>query len=884
MNQLATIETPAQAETDLVSSESAEATPPLPRFFPRPQVRGKFLYVGTEKFYIRGVTYGPFAPDACGSEYHNAKTVSRDFALMAAAGINAIRTYTVPPRWLLDLAQRHNLRVLIGLPWEQHIAFLDQPGRPAQIIQRIRQMVRTCSGHPAILAYAVGNEIPASIVRWHGARRVERFIYRLYRAVKQEDPSALVTYVNYPTTEYLHLPFLDFIAFNVYLETPDKLKTYLAKLHNHANERPLILAEIGLDSLRHGSQTQAESLTWQIRTAFAGGCAGVFVFSWTDEWFRGGMEITDWGFGLTDRQRRPKPALEAVRRAFQHVPFPPDLNWPFITVVVCTYNGVRTLRDTCEGLAELKYPNFEVLVVDDGSTQDIASIVRPFGFRIIRTENQGLSRARNVGLEHARGQIVAFLDDDARPDPHWLHYLAWTYMTSSHVAVGGPNIAPPGDGHIADCVANAPGGPIHVLLSDEIAEHIPGCNLSVRRDAALAIGGFDGRFRIAGDDVDFCWRLQEQGWTIGFSPAAMVWHHRRNSIRAYLKQQLNYGRAEALLEKKWPGRYNAAGHIPWMGRIYGKGILQVLRLSPPRIYQGTWGLAPFQSLYEPPPGLLSLLPAMPDWYLVIAALGGLSLLGLLWPPLFAAFPLLLAAVGAPLCQAALGGLRASFTNKEKSRWITWGKHALTALLHLLQPIVRFYGRVELGLHPLRRRGARHWVRPRRLKLTRWHETWASPEQYLLQIEDALEKVGAAVRRGGDFDRWDLRVSGGLLSSARLRMAVEEHGQGRQQLLFCVWPTWSPAGLVLIVLLALLAFFAWRDWAYVTAGVLAFCSLALAFKSIREAGFAVGAIVEAVQSTPAKVPASQSVSPPHSAAAPPQPASPPPAELSTVHAS
>ncbi len=87
------------------------------------------------------------------------------------------------------------------------------------------------------------------------------------------------------------------------------------------------------------------------------------------------------------------------------------------------------------------------------------------------------------------------------------------------------------------------------------------------RSALEAVGGFDVQFRVAGDDVDICWRLQERGWKLGFSPSAQVWHHRRNSVKAYLKQQMNYGKAEAMLEKKWPEKYNAAGHIPWAGRL-----------------------------------------------------------------------------------------------------------------------------------------------------------------------------------------------------------------------------------------------------------------------------------------------------------------------------
>src|SRR3989442_7014584 len=103
------------------------------------------------------------------------------------------------------------------------------------------------------------------------------------------------------------------------------------------------------------------------------------------------------------------------------------------------------------------------------------------------------------------------------------------FLSTSHAAVGGPNLPPPGDGPIAECIARAPGGPVHVLLSDREAEHLPGCNMAFRKARLEAIGGFDPQFRTAGDDVDVCWRLEERGFTLGFSPAAMVWHHRRNS-------------------------------------------------------------------------------------------------------------------------------------------------------------------------------------------------------------------------------------------------------------------------------------------------------------------------------------------------------------------
>ncbi|TMA68302.1 MAG: glycosyl transferase, partial [Deltaproteobacteria bacterium] len=219
----------------------------------RPHVGGKFLFIGNEKFWVRGVTYGAFRPGPNGQEYHDPAVLERDFSLMAANGLNAVRIpHTMPPRELLDIAQKHGLRVMVGLSAEQYAGFLiDQKGAP-DVEELVRAKVRSCAGHPALLCYALGNEIAAPVVRWLGRGQVESYLESLYWAVKAEDPNALVTYVNYPTTEYLHLPFLDLVTFNVYLESENQLDGYLARLHNIAGDRPLLMSEIGLDSLRNG--------------------------------------------------------------------------------------------------------------------------------------------------------------------------------------------------------------------------------------------------------------------------------------------------------------------------------------------------------------------------------------------------------------------------------------------------------------------------------------------------------------------------------------------------------------------------------------------------------------------------------------------------------
>jgi GT2 family glycosyltransferase len=817
----------------------------------RPRAQGKFLFLGDEKLYIRGATYGAFRPDENGNEFKR-NVVARDFADLAANGLNAVRIpHTTPPRWLLDVAQQHGLYVMVGLSAEQYVGYLidERPDAP-DIMAEIQARVRVCAGHPALLCYAIGNEIPAALVRWLGPRRVERYLERLCRAIKDVDPDGLVTYVNYPTTEYLRLPFLDLVCFNVYLESQDRLKAYLARLHNVAGDRPLLMSEIGLDSYRNGEDNQAIVLDWQVRTAFAGGCAGAFVFSWTDEWFRAGADVEDWAFGLTDWNRRPKPALAAVRGAFADVPFPAYRSWPRMSVVVCSYNGEKTIRDCLEGVIRLEYPDYEVIIVDDGSTDHTAAIGREYGFRVISTENRGLSSARNTGWQAATGEIIAYLDDDAIPDPHWLTYLAATFGSEQHVAVGGPNLPPPGDGAVAECVANAPGGPCHVLLSDTEAEHIPGCNMAVRRDALEAVGGFDPQFRVAGDDVDIAWRLQDGGMSLGFNSAALVWHHRRDSVRGYWKQQQGYGKAEALLERKWPEKYNTAGHVTWSGRLYGHGVLHDLGLRLGRVYHGVWGSAPFQSIYQPAQSLLGYLPLMPEWYLLIAVVAVLLGMSILWQPLILMLPVLGVAMGASILQAALGARAGRFNVPSRSRFALLGLQGLTMFLHLLQPLARLSGRFDHGLTPWRWRGNRDFGLPRSRAQAFWTERWRAPEARLRRIEAALRSGGARVLSGGEYDQWDIEVRGGLLGAARMLMAVEDHGAGAQYVRVRMWPKLLLRGVTVILLLATLGLGAGLAHAWAAFAILILASGALTLRSFEETKVGTASIVRAFEETSA----------------------------------
>ena len=796
----------------------------LPQNPSKLHVKGKFLFLGEQKFYVKGVTYGTFKPNIEGVHFPEPALIEKDFALMVKHGINTVRTYTVPPISLLDIAQKYKLKVMAGLPWEQHITFLDRADIKTDIVRRIKEGVTQCAQHPAILCYTIGNEIPAPMVRWYGKKRIENFLKQLYHAVKQVDGEALVTYVNYPTTEYLDLGFLDFDCFNVYLETPEKLSKYLARLHNLSGDRPLILAEIGLDSYRNGTEKQAEVLSWQIETVFAKGCAGMFVFAWTDEWWRGGSDIEDWDFGLVDRQRNPKPALFAVSLALDAIPFSNNAaSLPHITVIVCSYNGTATIRECMEGVLNLDYPNYDVVVINDGSKDNLAEIVSEYPVKLVTTPNRGLSSARNTGMLNATGEIIAYIDDDAYPDEHWLRYLAYAYSTSDHACIGGPNIVPGNDPFISTCVANAPGGPVHVLETDEIAEHVPGCNMSFRKDALMKIGGFDPVYRCAGDDVDVCWRIQQSGRTIGFHPSAVVWHHRRNSIKAYWKQQKGYGKAEALLEQKWPEKYNSLGHLSWGGRIYGNGSLLPVKVKEDQIFYGSWGSALFQSVYQPAGSFINSIPLMPEWYLISAMLLVAGCLGFLWSPLLWLLPIFAVTILVVLVQAFISTKKNTALQPRQMKSVKY--ISCIILLHLLQPMARLYGRFNHGLTPWRKKGAavqlRFLFNLRPRAFAHWSELWHSIEDRLSGIEKKLTQLRSRVKRGGDFDQWDIQVSNGLFARSRGLLTIEEHGGGKQMLRFKCRAGFSATAIFITVLLAGISLYAVLDNNYLVAGIFCF---------------------------------------------------------------
>jgi O-antigen biosynthesis protein len=814
----------------------------------QPIIQGKFIYVGEKKFYIRGISYGAFEPNEKGDEYYDLEKIDDDFSLMIKYGFNTVRIpHTTPPKSLLDIAHKYGLKVMVSLSAEQYTGYLIDKHKKINLGKIIKEKMSMCKNHPALLCYSIGNEIPASMVRWIGHKKVEKYLYNIYNIIKEEDPESIVTYVNYPTTEYLHLPFLDFLCFNVYLENQSAFDDYLRRLQNIAGNRPLVMGEIGLDAMRNGEEKQASTLEWQTQSVFQSGCAGLVIFSWTDEWYRGEEEVHDWAFGLTTKTRMPKPALSAVNNAFKMSPFFFETKPPKISVIVCSYNGSRTIRECLESLQKINYPDYEIILINDGSTDKTLSIASEFDIKIITTNNSGLSNARNLGLEKSIGEIIVYLDDDTFPDLDWLSYLALEFMKSNYVAIGGPNISPEKSGLISECVNNAPGAPTHVLLTDRIAEHIPGCNMAFRREKLLEIGGFDPQFRIAGDDVDVCWRLQENGGVIGFSPSAMVWHYRRNTVKGYLKQQYCYGKAEALLEKKWPEKYTNLGHRTWTGRIYGDGSSYLSSLTKSRIYSGVWGSAPFQSIYEIGKKNLLFFTLMPEWYILCAAMLALSIVGLFINSLAIFIPVALLLFILPMSIVLPSVFKLNPISIRKGGWLLKKKFLIiTCFLHIAQPVARLWGRIKNNLTPWRIYNKSFFTPVIYGMKSIWCNNWISSELRLENLETEIRNFNPYVYRGGDFDRWDLTVKGGVFGGVRVLMAAEDHAKGTQYLRFKLTPSISSLAIYPLIFSFVIATLAIFENSWILTLVSVGFSLLLMIRIFWDCSIASGCFFKAIE--------------------------------------
>lgn len=250
-----------------------------------------------------------------------------------------------------------------------------------------------------------------------------------------------------------------------------------------------------------------------------------------------------------------------------------------VSIIIPTYNRKDSLRDSLLSLSHLDYPEnkYEVIVVDDGSidgTEDMIikirdSLTYPLWYTKLN-EKKGVSAARNLGMQMAKGQIFVFVDDDCLFEKKWLKRLLNPFIPSKVGAVGGLDRAPHDATLFSKCIGHlfttfiGTGG-LRGGDMMRVGRYYPkGCNMAVLREVIDKVGGFDERLT-PGEEIELGYRIEKAGYKIMFIPDAFVWHKRKIEIKTFLQKMYKIGYTRVVLARKHRGLLQIGHMIPFIG-------------------------------------------------------------------------------------------------------------------------------------------------------------------------------------------------------------------------------------------------------------------------------------------------------------------------------
>ncbi|MBP7145999.1 MAG: glycosyltransferase [Acidobacteria bacterium] len=276
---------------------------------------------------------------------------------------------------------------------------------------------------------------------------------------------------------------------------------------------------------------------------------------------------------------------------------------PRFSVIVPTYERPDALRRCLEGFTRLVYPAWELLVVNDGGATSFSAIGgdlrAKLPLQLIDAPHKGPAAARNAGARAARGEYLAFTDDDCVPEPDWLQQLRRGFAETGSAALGGSCLNPYPES------VPAVTWEVYLNFLREYFQDVSGNalmqptnNVAYRADAFWAVQGFDESFPLAaGEDLDLSYRIVGAGFRQGYFDPARVWHFHRSTAKGYLRQQYRYGRGTFDLNK----------------REYS------LQLRPRKFGEFYWRLAEFLVREQAPAGvwvLVGLTPLAHRWGII----------------------------------------------------------------------------------------------------------------------------------------------------------------------------------------------------------------------------------------------------------------------------
>ena len=255
---------------------------------------------------------------------------------------------------------------------------------------------------------------------------------------------------------------------------------------------------------------------------------------------------------------------------------------PFVSIIIPVRNRPEEIEICLGSLGQIHYPRdrIEIIVVDDASDDNTPDVASEFEVNVIYLkEHKQASYCRNLAAEGAKGDILAFIDSDCLADPLWLRELVPAFKDRSIGAVGG----------MVDSYFGKKGLDRYEAVKSSLNVctwfrrsgendpffYVPSCNLLVRRDLFLRLGGFREEMHV-GEDVDFCWRLQDAGHYVEFRPQGRVSHRHRNRIWPFCSRRFDYGTSEPLLQQMHSKKSKQLIFPPGASLFWSIAVLAIL--------------------------------------------------------------------------------------------------------------------------------------------------------------------------------------------------------------------------------------------------------------------------------------------------------------------
>lgn len=240
--------------------------------------------------------------------------------------------------------------------------------------------------------------------------------------------------------------------------------------------------------------------------------------------------------------------------------------YPKISIIIPLHVVTDRFFNDLSRFKELNYPNYEILIVSDKSVK----LPRWKNFRLITTRKKktGPAIKRDIAIAEAKGEICAFIDDDAYPDLNWLRNAVREFKDAKIVGVGGPGLTPPEDNYWSQLTGlvyssfYCGGFAMYRFIKGKrrFVVDYPAYNLLVKTEVLKKIGGYGNDF-YGGEDTFLCLKLVKSGYKLIYSPTVVVYHHRRQLFIPYLKQIANVGQHRGYFAKRFPETSRTLGYF-----------------------------------------------------------------------------------------------------------------------------------------------------------------------------------------------------------------------------------------------------------------------------------------------------------------------------------